>query len=330
MLSAEEQPLGTVGGVVVYRSRVVASEDGAVRSFAKSGATPDAVATALRQLGAVPEERRTSRKLAKLVSLATWPAENAFFRSVCPHQFLETHYAVAFVPSAGRLYVSRHAVVLWLGTLWSSSQRVWQLHQVRGVRAEGRTLLIDDEPVATVLSDAAACARDVEAARQRCVSTRVTGVALAVLQARSNAAVPPVFDALARLLLPHAAEEGLFRVSGSARTVRRLALHVDEGELETLSRASAADLATLLKRLVADIPRFLSLEQQGEEEESVFARFLLSVLARVASLSSANRMTASNLAMVWTPVLFDVHDMSLFAAANSRLLRLIENAVAIL
>ncbi len=134
------------------------------------------------------------------------------------------------------------------------------------------------------------------------------------------------------LLEQRAGEEGLFRVSGSARAVRRLALRLDEGAAAdpALERAAAHDLASLLKRLLADAPPLLGADGGPEPRPpalAAFARFLLSFLGRVAARASSNRMTAANLAVVWTPVLARVDDLSRFAPAHDLVLRLIQEHV---
>jgi hypothetical protein len=72
---------------------------------------------------------------------------------------------------------------------------------------------------------------------------------------------------------------------------------------------------------------FLTCAQDGLDSASAgraaFARFVLGFLGRVAGRAAENRMTAGNLALVWTPVLARVEDLSHFAAAHDLVLRLI-------
>jgi hypothetical protein len=112
---------------------------------------------------------------------------------VCPHQTLETHHAVAAVPSAGRLYVSSHVLMVWLGGIWGGSARQWPLSALPVTRLEGRSLLLPDDTWVAVLSDPEACAAAVEAARLRHAATRVVGLPLETLQTREGREIPLVY-----------------------------------------------------------------------------------------------------------------------------------------
>ncbi len=114
---------------------------------------------------------------------------------MCPQQHLETHFAVAAVPQAGRLYLSAHSLLVWLGGLWGGgAHRLWPLSDLPGpARLEGRALLLPDGSAVTVLSDPEACRAAIEAARLRHAASRVRGVPLEALQARDGCDVPPVY-----------------------------------------------------------------------------------------------------------------------------------------
>ncbi|TRY88337.1 hypothetical protein DNTS_018823, partial [Danionella cerebrum] len=125
--------------------------------------------------------------------------------------------------------------------------------------------------------------------------------------------------------------EGLFRVNGSARVVEILRQRFDAGEAVDLDQeADVFAVASLLKQFLRDLPeglihptihkRLLQLYQDSNEADFCsdirqllhllpelhynFLRYLCHFLCQVEEEHAHNRMTASNLATVFGPNVF--------------------------
>lgn len=278
------------------------------------------------------------RDVLETLSLIRWPAENAFFRELYPGQYLETHFAVASLPSYGRLYLSRHVVHVSMSIGgWSETKRQFDLLKVN-VSLEGRTLKLDDLALTVLLAED--CHRAILDARNQLETTKCFGVPLSILQSRQNVTVPAVLDQCIIFLDQHLDEEGLFRVSGSAKVVSEMVLLCDEGHDIPLDQMSVADVCTLLKRFIGDVPSkvihfFQSLkslpandvprhcqciQEHTTPEERALLRHLFHFISRVAAKSQSNKMTAANLAMVFTPVLIDLPTLDDFGPATQFIL----------
>ena len=147
------------------------------------------------------------------------------------------------------------------------------------------------------------------------------------------------------LLFPDIATEGIFRKSGvPSRGARLQALLCSGGTLsinldleQAQQQVSIHDVCCLLKRFIADLPAPLLLgDRLGELWRQVqpslgparrleavqllllllpaahrlFFADLVGLFAAVVAQSAANRMTASNLATIFTPILFLPRDVS--------------------
>ena len=132
--------------------------------------------------------------------------------------------------------------------------------------------------------------------------------------------------------------EGIYRTSGSKRTITELKSKLDKGNLDIfhnheLEPANYPCMAALFKQLFRDLPEGLIPFDHWEElkrcERSIAAlslalerlppsnrsvlRTLVAHLRRVGSLSDINKMSTSNLARVFAPSLFRSNPMSVEA-----------------
>ena len=139
----------------------------------------------------------------------------------------------------------------------------------------------------------------------------------------------------------------MFRVSGSARVVADLKLAIDEGHTVNLQGLAVADVATLLKRFLGEIPGKLipffndikhhvgapdlheRITQLATPEHCAFLKFVFAFIARVAAHSETNKMTPANCAMVFSPVMIDLPDLNDFALASTCIERCIAEGEAL-
>lgn len=281
---------------------------------------------------------RSARRLLRLLSDLRWPVENAFFRATWgqpPHAYLETHYAATDgLPYLGRLYIAHHAVGFHVSGVWSDTKWLLPMHELCDVRCDGRTLVLSrttGAPIVLTVLLGPECAAALAQARERYRSSRCFGIPLHVLQARHNAAVPRlVSQCVVELRARGLRVEGLFRVSGSHRVVKKWEQLVDEGWEPPLAGADVHDIATLLKRFLMAIPdgfvspalwdavRDLPANMEGlracvlahcTPEWMELALFLFSFLADVVAHVEANKMDPNNVAIVFCPVMRHTGDM---------------------
>jgi hypothetical protein len=90
---------------------------------------------------------------------------------------------------------------------------------------------------------------------QACKPNRVFGVALDTLVERDGAAVPHFLTAMVDEVTKRAELDGIFRISGSADEVRRLALRIDNGEAIDFDTVRDPHMAAvLLKQWLRELP----------------------------------------------------------------------------
>lgn len=161
---------------------------------------------------------------------------------------------------------------------------------------------------------------------------RVFGLALEALVARDGAAVPKFLEQMVREVTKRAALDGIFRISGSADDVRRVAQQIDAGDDVDFGALRDPHLApVLLKQWLRELPEPLLtfrlyepavlLQRTMQERELVgsaahvdaikelvallpkanyaTARVLFQLLRVVASHHAVNRMAAMNLSIVF-------------------------------
>ena len=280
--------------------------------------------------------------------VARWPAENDTFDKVVGSnsQYLLNHFSCATLglpPAVGRIYISPHSVHVSV-SFWSEQHWTFDLYAMSNEPIlSGRTLDLGKGCSVSVLL-ASECIQTLRAARNRIKSTKCFGVALSVLQSRQNCVIPLFVRGAVEYLSLHLEEEGIFRVSGSARVVAEMSLALDEGFAIDFAKNSVADVATLLKRFLGDIPgKLISFFQIVKNdlgspdllpeliasncppEHQSFLRFILSFIQRVEANCKTNKMTRSNLAMVFSPVMIEMPDLQDFAAASQLMEMLIAN-----
>ncbi|XP_048365051.1 protein FAM13A [Sphaerodactylus townsendi] len=166
---------------------------------------------------------------------------------------------------------------------------------------------------------------------------RVFGVALVELQQQglSLDGVPTLVRDIAEFLTRHGlAQEGLFRVNGSLKTVEHLRAKYENGEdVDLPAEGDVSSAASLLKLFLRELPegvitsalhpRFIQLYEdvqnsgrnvtalrelvrQLPEAHYCLLKYLCQFLRKVAEHHSENRMTVSNLATVFGPNCFHV------------------------
>lgn len=284
------------------------------------------------------KRHKTKRVLEKVLSLARWPAENIFFRKFFPLEFLENHFACASLPQVGRLYFSRQHVLVSLSMGWGSSESQFDLYGAQ-LHLDGMLVTLDSLTLRVAL--AGECYAGLRAAQEALQATKCFGVPLATLQERQGA-VPTVVRRCIEVVEAHLDDEGLFRVSGSAKVVNQLVLCLDEGCPIAWDQVQVADAASLLKRFFSDLPDklfsfFEALKVVVEADDDTFKgvlhqhctsplhlellHFFFAFLSRVAAHADTNRMTPQNLAMVFAPVVVELPDMMDFGPANALVLR---------
>jgi hypothetical protein len=278
-------------------------------------------------------QHRSPRDFVEALSCKRWPTENAFFRSKFPHEFLESHFASLSPPYVGRTYVSRHRVYFSGSVLWSSFEKeaAFQMLHNDDLKQDGRTVTFGaDFSVQVVLADE--CFKCAHRCLERFMSTRTFGRPLAELQARGNHHVPLFVRNCVEFLDGRLLEEGLFRVPGSASTVRKWQTIVDEGyALRFNEETSHHDVASLLKKFLMDAHLFsrefidvMKKASAGDDftqqlrasqpaEWRMFMSFMLSFLRRVEAQNAHNKMTFQNLGICFAPIfatLVDVQDIN--------------------
>ncbi|XP_039542921.1 protein FAM13A isoform X2 [Pimephales promelas] len=146
--------------------------------------------------------------------------------------------------------------------------------------------------------------------------------------------VPVVVRCMVEYLEKHGLrQEGLFRVNGSVRTVDNLRQRFDAGEdVDLHQEADAFAVASLLKQFLRDLPeglihpsihnRLIQLHQESDEDyfckdlgellhqlpdiHYSLLHYLCHFLSQVEQEHTYNRMTATNLATVFGPNVFNV------------------------
>jgi hypothetical protein len=215
--------------------------------------------------------------------------------------------------------------------VWSSSLKTFPCVRF-AVRLEGRSIVFPDG-FWVIPSQPKACLAAIEAALALSASSRYSDVPLAEILAREQReVVPAALAEVGAFLQARSGDEGIFRVSGSARVVKRLMMHIDEGCLHLSSSTSTADVASLLKMLLGRLKVRLPINFEGGVHEQVLAacpetellRWLFGLLRDCADNSAKSRMTDTNLAMVFSPVLVPDLDLINFAAVNQLVLRMIQ------
>ncbi len=287
--------------------------------------------------------RVSRRKCLRLASLHVFPAENRFVRSCAPHLFVLTHFAVAR-PSLslyGRLYVlSSGAVLLSLSSLFSGPSNVLFSPQqlLASLRCEGSWLLLDAPDTWLLCPLAQQAESEVRKAATAAMQHRFSDVSLTdqLIRERqqnndnnsnNNNPCGPVPRPLLRVrefLAARCGEEGIFRISGSAKVVKRLMAHVDEGCLELRPSLATADVASLFKLMIGKLE--LRLNSSVLENKAAIT-WLFEFLRECSSKSATSKMTDTNLAMVFTPILFPDLDLADYANANKLVLAQIQNNV---
>ena len=140
---------------------------------------------------------------------------------------------------AGRLYVCSNCVLVSLSSLWGAPRLLRLEYEADMVHQEGRALLFAGGEWVYCSYPAECCAAIREAS-----AAALAGRA-ACRAVRAGEAAPAALLALGAWLSAHCEEEGIFRVSGSMRVVRRLWMRLEEGETPQLR--STADAASLFK-----------------------------------------------------------------------------------
>ncbi|XP_028577749.2 rho GTPase-activating protein 11A isoform X1 [Podarcis muralis] len=149
-----------------------------------------------------------------------------------------------------------------------------------------------------------------------------------------------------KYLEEHISTEGLFRISGSVVRIKALKGKLDQGE-NCLSTAQPCDVAGLLKQFFRELPEpilpsdlqeaLIKAQQLGSEEKNSatlllsclmndriinILRYFFMFLKKVSLRSAENKMSSSNLAVIFVPNLLQSNEADKMSAHTERKLRL--------
>nr|XP_034966536.1 rho GTPase-activating protein 11A isoform X1 [Zootoca vivipara] len=149
-----------------------------------------------------------------------------------------------------------------------------------------------------------------------------------------------------KYLEEHIGTEGLFRISGSVVRIKALKGKLDQGE-NCLSTAQPCDVAGLLKQFFRELPEpilpsdlqeaLIKAQQLGSKEKNSatlllsclmndrtinILRYFFMFLQKVSLRSAENKMSSSNLAVIFVPNLLQSNEADKMSAHTERKLRL--------